>query len=369
MSVRIASVELYEYELRYAHGAYVMSDGRSVDALPSTLVRVIADDGREGWGEACPLGSRYLPSFTGGLRAALAELAPAVIGADPRAIGNVRARMDAVLRGQPAAKSPIDIACWDLLGQASGLPVSMLLGGVRSPEFPLYVAVPLDAPAAMAEHAAARRAEGIHRLQLKLGGDPCEDARRTRAVLEAITDEDLVIADANGAWRRADAIAAARLLDDCDRVLLEQPCETLESCLAVRRRTTLPMVLDEAIVDVPALVAAVQADAMEAVNIKLGRVGGLSPARAMRDLAVSLGLRVTIEDTWGGDVTTAAVSHLAASTEPDAILTVSFMNDWTLDHVCGGEPRSRDGRGAAPTLPGVGVTVDRGALSGPFLEA
>ena len=128
------------------------------------------------------------------------------------------------------------------------------------------------------------------------------------------------------------------------------------------------MVLDEPIVDIPSLTSAARAGAMEAVNIKLGRVGGLTPARIMRDIATRLGLRVTIEDAWGGDLTTAAVSHLAASTEPDAILTVSFMNDWTLDHVCGYSPRSRNGRGAAPDGPGLGVAVDQGELGAPLLQ-
>lgn len=369
MSLRIVAGEIYGYELRYAHGAYVMSDERTVDVLPSTLVRLIADDGSEGWGEACPLGARYLPSFVGGVREALAELLPALVDADPRNLGAIRARMDAMLRGQPAAKSAIDVACWDLLGKGAGLPVATLLGGVRARDFPLYVAIPLDTPEAMAEHATSQLAGGIHRLQLKLGGDPREDVMRTRAVLEATDNESLVIADANGAWRRVDAVAAARLLDGCDRLLLEQPCETVEACLAVRRHTSLPMVLDEPIVDLSALVNAAHAGAMEAINIKLGRVGGLTPARIMRDAAAGLGLRMTIEDTWGGDVTTAAVSHLAASTEPDAILTVSFMNDWNLDHVCGYAPRSANGRGAAPDSPGLGVTVDRGELGAPLAQA
>ena len=94
-------------------------------------------------------------------------------------------------------------------------------------------------------------------------------------------------------------------------MLFEQPCPTLEECLVVRERTTLPMVLDEVITDVQALIRAY--GAMEAINLKIGRVGGLTKARLIRDLGTELGLRFTIEDSWGGDVTTAAVSHLAAS--------------------------------------------------------
>ena len=231
--------------------------------------------------------------------------------------------MDGALRGHAYAKSALDIACWDLLGQALGVPVSTLLGGVRSPDFPLYVAIPLGPAEAMVQHVRDRRAEGVRHFQLKLGADPREDAARVRAVLEE--DLDVVVADANGGWRLQDAVIAARALEGLDRVLFEQPCPTLEECLVVRERTALPMVLDEVITDVQTLIRAY--GAMEAINLKIGRVG-LTKARMIRDLGTELGLRFTIEDSWGGDVTTAAVSHLAASTKPDNLLMASFMNDW-----------------------------------------
>jgi L-alanine-DL-glutamate epimerase-like enolase superfamily enzyme len=101
---------------------------------------------------------------------------------------------------------------------------------------------------------------------------------------------------------------------------------------------------------------------MDGVNLKIGRVGGLTNAKLIRDLGQQLGIRFTIEDSWGGDLTTAAVSHLAASTKPDALLMASFMNDWTLDHIAGYAPRSSHGRGAAPTGPGLGIEVDAECL-------
>ena len=353
---------MFGYELHYAHGEYVMSGGRTITSLPSTVVRIEAD-GVVGWGETCPLGSTYLESFAGGARAALRELAPALIGVE---LGSVWEAMDGALRGHAYAKAAVDIACWDVLGRSLGVPVSTLLGGVRAPDFPLYVAIPLGPVSEMVAHVRAERERGIRRFQLKLGADPREDAERVRAVLAETADDELVIADANGGWRLADAVVAARALEGLDRVLFEQPCPTLEECLIVRERTTLPMVLDEVITDVRALIRAY--GAMEGVNLKLGRVGGLTPARLIRDLGVELGLRFTIEDSWGGDLTTAAVAHLAATTSPDALLMASFMNDWTLDHVAGYEPRSRGGRGSAPTGPGLGVDVDAEALGEPLFS-
>lgn len=364
--MRIARVEVYGYNLTYVHGEYVMSGGRSIETLPSTLVRLLSDDGLEGWGETCPLGPAYLPAFGGGAPAALAELGPFLPGLDPRELAVVHEAMDLALMGHGYVKSAVDVACWDLVGRAAGLPVAMLLGGVRQESFPLYVAIPLGPANEMAAHVTRLKGQGVCHFQLKVGADPYEDAARVRAVVDATDDSDRVIADANGGWRVQDAVVAARLLDGLPRIYLEQPCPTLTECLHVRRHTTLPMVLDEVIVDVESLLAAHAAGGMEAINVKIAKVGGLTRARLLRDLCEEIGLRTTIEDTWGGDVVTAAVSHLAASTSAETLFTVSFMNDWTNEHVAGHQPRSQNGVGSVPARPGLGIEVDPELLGEPL---
>jgi L-alanine-DL-glutamate epimerase-like enolase superfamily enzyme len=366
--MKIARVEIFGYDLHYVHGSYVMSGGRGVTALPSTAVRVCTDDGLTGWGEVCPLGATYLPAFAEGARAALRELAPAVLGVDPANLGRVHDVMDATLRGHAYAKSPIDVACWDLLGKFTGCSVATLLGGRRQSRYPLYIAVPLGPAEEMAAYVRARRAEGIHRFQLKIGADPYVDLDRVTRVLEATDDADVVVADANGGWTLQDAVVAARLFTPLPRLHLEQPCATLEECLHVRQHTTLPMILDEVITDVPSFLRAASAGGMEAINLKISRVGGLFRARVLRDLADALGIRVTVEDMWGGDIVTAATSHLAGSTRPEVLFTTSFMNDWVHEHVAGHHPRSRAGWGTTPDGPGLGIEVDVGALGAPLFS-
>ncbi|MDR7543582.1 MAG: mandelate racemase/muconate lactonizing enzyme family protein [Armatimonadota bacterium] len=368
-TMRVTRIEVYGYDLHYIGVEYVMSGGRAVRALPSTVVRIMTDQGIDGWGETCPLGQTYLPAFAEGARAALRELAPALIGTDPRNLAMVWERLDRTLRGHLYAKSPLDVACWDLLGRATGQPLATLLGGRRQERYPLYVAIPLGSADEMAAHVLAQRAAGIHRFQLKIGADPREDAARVRHVVEVTDADDVVIADANGGWRVQDAITAARLLEPLERVYLEQPCPTLEECAAVRRTTTLPMICDEIVTDTPSLLAAVQQAGASGVNLKISRVGGLSAARIIRDVCEALGTSLTIEDTWGGDLTTAAVSHLAATVRPELLFTVSFMNDWTREHIAGYQPRSRDGWGAPPSGSGLGVEVDVEALGRPLFIA
>jgi L-alanine-DL-glutamate epimerase-like enolase superfamily enzyme len=272
-----------------------------------------------------------------------------------------------LLLGQQAAKSPIDIACWDILGKAAGMPVAQLLGGVLQQDFPLYEAIPLGAPEEMARFAASRQADGVNAFQVKVGNEPRQDVARTRTVLDAVEPETALVADANGGWDLARAQIAMREMQGMP-VFVEQPCRALQDCAIVQRASSLPLSLDESVTAAGDLHRAKYEAGACAVNIKLSRVGGLSRAAAMRDHACELAMRVSLEDTWGGDLTTAAVSHLAASTPPEHLLLVSFMNDWTNEHLAGYLPRSGGGRGSAPSGAGLGVEVDLSQLDEPLFS-
>jgi L-alanine-DL-glutamate epimerase-like enolase superfamily enzyme len=228
------------------------------------------------------------------------------------------------------------------------------------------VAVPLGSPEATGARVAEAWAQGVRRFQLKVGGDPRADVASVRAALEVTGDEGVVVADANGGWSLQDALIAVRLLEPLP-VYLEQPCRSLLECVHVRRATSLPLILDEIVTDATTLIAAVREAGAGTVNLKVGKVGGLTRAKLLRDLAQSLGVALTIEDTWGGDVATAAVSHLAASTRPDALFSVSFLNDAVAEHIAGFQPRAQGGHGSAPDGPGLGIDVDAAALGAPVM--
>lgn len=363
--MRIAAIDVFGHDLTYVHGDFTLSGARTAAVERSTLVRVTTDAGLEGWGEACPLSGTYLPSFAGGVRAALEELAPALVGADPRNLAEVNARMDATLLGQPAAKSALDVACWDLLGRATGTPVCTLLGGQVHERLPMYAAVPLGSLEETAAHVGRAQARGIHRFQLKVGSDPRVDAATVASVVELAGADGVVVADANGGWSLQDALRAVALMEALP-VYVEQPCWTLAECVHVRRATALPMIYDEVVVDAPSLIAAVREGGGGGVNVKIGKAGGLTRARVLRDVAQALGGTLTIEDTWGGDVAAAAIAHLAASTA--SLFSVSLVNDAVAEHVAGGEPRVVDGAGTVPSGPGLGVDVDASALGAPLFS-
>ena len=317
--MRIERIEAWQVLLPLHEGGYSWADGKSVTVFDSTVVAVHTDQGVTGWGEVCPLGPAYLPAYANGVRTGIAELAPALIGLDPRELGVLDQRMDQALKGHPYVKSAIDIACWDILGKVAGQPVCTLLGGRFGDDFALYRAISQDTPERMAERVAGYRAEGYRKFQLKVGGEPLADIARIRAVAQRLEPGDVLIADANTGWTMHEAARVVDAVRDVD-VHIEQPCPTYEACLTIRRRTAKPFILDELMDSLP-MVARGHADgAMDAINLKISKVGGLTRAREIRDFCVAMGIAMTIEDSWGGDIVTAAIAHLAHSTPPDLLL-------------------------------------------------
>src|ERR1700712_3154464 len=265
--MKITRIAAYRVDLPLNEGSYRWSGGKSVDVFDSTIVRVETDTGIVGHGEVCPLGPFYLPAYAEGVRAGIAELGPHLLGEDPTELGRLNRTMDAALKGHPYVKSGIDIACWDILGQVAGVPVCTLLGGRYGEDFVLYRAISQQSPEAMAANVAGYRAEGYRKFQLKVGGDPDTDIARIKAVAAVLEPGDRLVADANTGWLMHEAARVVRAVRDVD-VYIEQPCLSFEECLAIRRRTDHPFVLDETIDDVGALLRGHAEGAMDVVNLK-----------------------------------------------------------------------------------------------------
>lgn len=363
--MRITKITAWRVDLPLREGSYKWSGGKSVAVFDSTLVRVDTDAGLSGWGESCPLGAAYLPSYPAGVRTGIAELAPHLLGEDPRALERLNRQMDAALKGHPYVKSAIDVACWDIAAQAAAVPVCTLLGGRFGEDVALYRAISQEGPAEMARSVAAYRTEGYRRFQLKVGGDPDVDVERIRAVSAVLKPGDRLVADANTGWLPHQAARVVAAVRDVD-VYIEQPCLSFEECLSVRRRTLLPFILDETIDGIGALLRASAEDAMDVVNLKISKLGGLTRARQLRDLCVSLGIALTIEDTWGSDVATAAIAHLAQSTPPEFLFSTTDFNSYVTLTTADGAPRRREGRMSASDRPGLGIAVRE--LGTPLLE-
>jgi L-alanine-DL-glutamate epimerase-like enolase superfamily enzyme len=365
--MRITRIRAYQVSLPLHEGSYKWSGGKSVSVFDSTVVEVETDAGVVGYGEVCPLGPFYLPAYASGVRAGIRELGPHLIGENPLEVQKLNRRMDAALKGHPYVKSGIDMACWDILGKVTGQPVCTLLGGRYGDDFGLYRAISQEASEAMAARVAGYRAEGYRRFQLKVGGDPAEDIDRIHAVAARLQRGDRLIADANTGWLMHDALRVVRAVRDVD-VYIEQPCLSYEECLTVRRHTDHPFVLDEVIDSVDVLLRAHADRAMDVVNLKISKFGGLTKVKQARDLCVSLGVAMTLEDSWGGDIVTAAIAHLAHSTPPEFQFTATDFNSYVTVSIAEGAPQRVHGRMAASGKAGLGITPRMDVLGKPVLE-
>jgi len=365
--MKITAISIFQVDLPLHEGRYAWSGGKAVEVFDSTVVRIETDSGTVGHGEVCPLGPAYLPSYAAGARAGLTQLAPALIGVDPCQLGVVNQVMDRTLKGHPYVKSALDMACWDILGQTCRQPVCHLLGGRYGEAVPLYRAISQDTPEAMAASVARYRAEGYRKFQLKVGASVADDIRRIEAAAAELESGDVLIADANTGWLPHQARRVVRGVAGLD-VYIEQPCQQYQACLTVRRECSHPFVLDESIQGLESLLRAYGDGAMDAVNLKISKLGGITKTRQLRDLCVALGIAVTIEDSWGGDIVTAAIAHLAHSTPPDLLFTTTDFNSYVTVSIAEGAPQRHEGTMAASTSPGLGITPRSDVLADPIFQ-
>ena len=365
--MKITRICAYQVDLPLVEGRYNWSGGKFVAVFDSTVVAIHTDSGLTGYGEVCPLGPFYLPAYAAGARAGILELAPDLLGEDPTQISKLNRRMDALLLGHPYVKSALDMACWDLLGKAAGQPVCVLLGGRYQDSVGLYRAISQETPEVMASRVGEYRAEGYRRFQLKVGDEPHRDIARIRAAAAELGPGDRLIADANTGWLMHDAMRVIQAVSDLD-VYIEQPCRSYEECLSVRRHCRHPFVLDESVDSLEMLLRGHADGAMDVVNLKISKLGGLTKARQARDLCASLGIAMTLEDSWGGDIVTAAISHLAVSTPPELLFTTTDFNSYLTVSTAEGAPRRVEGRMSASTAAGLGVTPNWDVLGSPVID-
>ena len=343
----------------------MLSGGRVDEGFDSLLVRLTVHTGSRvvhGWGEMSPLGSMYDPAFAAGARAAAPLLAAALLGTPVAAVART---LDETLKGHPYAKSAFDMAAWDALGRIADLPLYELFGGADGEGTTLYRSIGRASPEQMAAVALDYRERGYRRLQVKVGGDPSADLAGLRAVAAAVPDAQLYC-DANGGWSTGDARRFLAATTDVTYVL-EQPCATLRECLLLRPHAAQPMVLDESITTVADVLEAA-AVGIDGITVKIARVGGVTASRIIRDTAVALGMQVTVEDTGGADIDTAAMAHLSISTPAAQRAHTVDFHHWVTVSNGTGLPPTDGGLLRPPTGPGLGIDVDPSEFDPPILD-
>ncbi len=362
--MKITRIRLYKTDLPYVDASYGWGAGNSISVAKASIVVIDTDAGLQGCGEFTPCGENYMVAHSEGVEAFARLAAAHLLGEDPRQVAHMERLMDHIVQGHGYAKAPFDAAFWDILGQATDQPVWMLMGGKLTDGAPMYRVAPQrprdETIAEMERH----RAAGYRQFQIKVGADWASDIDRIRATVPLLKPGEKAMADANQGWRVDNAIRVARATADLD-FILEQPCRTYEECQQVRRVATQPMKLDECITGLQAAQRVVTDRGAEICCLKISNLGGLSKARRVRDFLVENRIPVVAEDTWGGEITSAALAHFAASTPEEYLINSTDLMNYNTRSTGIGGPTTRDGKLYATDTPGLGATPDFESLGAP----
>lgn len=363
--MKIAAITVFQVNLPLEH-PYWLSGGRlKFECLDATLVKIDTDAGITGWGEGTPWGHTYVPAHGPGIRAGIETMAPFILGLDPRRVLDVERAMDLSLPGHLYAKSPIDMACWDIAGQAAGLPIADLMGGGSRTPRPIASSVGAKTLEETREVMNRYRARGYIAHSVKIGGNVDRDIARIRDVEAHRDANEIILYDVNRGWTRAQALQVMRATEALN-VTFEQPCETLDDIAAIATKHAAPVSVDEALVTLQDATRIARDGLAEVFGIKLNRVGGLTKAARMRDIALAHGIDMFVMATGGSVLADTEALHLAA-TIPDAnCRAVWACQDMITVDIAGGRgPRNTAGHLHLPETPGLGVHPDEQALGDP----
>ncbi|MEY9325620.1 mandelate racemase/muconate lactonizing enzyme family protein [Sinorhizobium fredii] len=353
--LKIERIDVFQVDLPYSGGVYRLSGGREYRSFDATIVRITTQTGLEGWGESTPFGSTYIASHALGVRSGIAEIAPHLIGLDPRRVDRINDAMDGALVGHLHAKTALDVACWDVFGKSVGLPVCELLGGRTDVKMPVISSIYMGEPEDMRKRVAEHRAMGYIGHSVKIGGEPAVDAARIAAALADKQPGEFFIVDANGGMTVETALRMLRLLPHGLDFVLEAPCATWRECVSLRRRTDVPIIFDELATDDASIVQLVAEDAAEGIGLKISKNGGLTRGRRHRDICVAAGYTVSVQETTGSDIAFAAIVHLGQTVPERYLRCVLESRDIVSLKTADGPFDVIEGRVVAPDTPGLGV--------------
>lgn len=256
----------------------------------SCLVEIETDEGITGYGEGSP-GPLITGENLDGTVASIHVLKDKLIGMDPRDIEAVYTVMNRSVAYAGTAKAAIDIACHDIIGKACGLPLYKVLGGLSS-EIETDMTVGIDEPAVMAAKAKAHAEAGFRVIKTKVGTDIEADLSRVKAIREAVGSEVKIRLDANQGWHAKEAVKLLDRLNEYDIELVEQPVPRydFEGLKYVTSHSSVPVMADESCWDAKDALKLVSEHAVDFINIKLMKCGGLYEAKKIVNIAEAAGV-------------------------------------------------------------------------------
>ena len=357
--MKLSKITLYPLRMPLV-SHFETSFGRIYDR-ECVLVK-IESEGLVGWGECvADHDPGYSYETTGTVMHILKDFAlPRLVGQDVRNAADFQRRVDAI-RGHNLAKAGVEMALWDLLGKRDGKSLKQMLGGVRD-SVEVGVSVGLqDTTEDLVRVVEAYIGQGYRRIKIKI--KPGRDVSEAHAVRKANPNIKLQV-DANSAYSLETAVAL-KPLDDLDLLLIEQPLfeDDIWDHRLFQKQLRTPICLDESIISPRHARYAIEMEACRIINIKPGRVGGLSQALEIHDLCKKVGMPVWcggMLETGIGRASNLAVASLAGFSLPGDISASNryYTRDVTHERF----KLNADSTITVPTSDGLGVTVDEDAV-------
>lgn len=324
--------------------------------MQTCIIKITTDEGITGYGEAAPF-----PYVTGdNLDSVISvgkEMRESLIGLDPRAIGAIHRVMDAMYAGNGPIKAGIDIACYDIASRAAGVPLYKYLGG-DDPRLHSDVTIGIDEPSAMAKAALGWVGKGFEIIKVKLGEDIAVDAERIRAIRKAVGNDIRIRVDANQGWSVKDTIRISRILGELGVDLIEQPvpAHDIDGLAEITRSTDLLIAADESCHSIYDAAAIASKRAVDVVNIKLMKCGGIYNAIRIAAICEGAGLSCMIGCMGESTLGNLAGMHLAAAVDTIKEVDLDAVYILKQEDVYGGYDH-RGGRVKLWDTPGIGCVV------------
>jgi len=328
------------------------------------LVRMKDDQGRIGWGECTTFHSVYGYDQKSLYDVLTAYLIPAVKGYDPRNMEILHQRMDMAIPFNLMAKCGIDLAAYDLVGQADGVPVHSLAGGKKTDRIPVTAAVGIDSPrqtAAMAEQFVSK---GFNTIKIKIGLTPGKDPERVRIVRKALGDEIKLRVDANQGYDRITALKVLEQMESIALEWIEQPLPDwdIEGLAMLADHLETPIALDESVYTVHDAHRAIAAGAADVINIKVPKCGGIYRSQKIAALCEENNVPCFLGGCLETSPGAAAQAHFYLSTAN--VVSAAEMDPWCyMDDIVTNPLEMENGWVKAPNGPGLGVSVDEAKVA------
>lgn len=312
--MKITSITLYGLRLPLIRPFIVAYE--TYEDMPTILIKMETDAGITGYGEATPDQHVTGETWEGAYSLLKHQLAPLVIGENPFQIERIHEKMAETVYGSPAAKAAIDIACYDIMGKATGQPVYNLLGGRYHEILPVPYVVSILEPAVMAQEALQAVRQGYSSIKIKVGSNPILDVERIHAVRKAIGKTVQLRVDANQGWKnRAVTMWVLEQVKECGIDWIEQPviADDLTALAEIRRQSVIPIMADEGVHGDREMRETIVKQAADKLNIKLMKCGGIYPALKLVAQAEMAGIECQLGSMVESAVATAAGAHLSAA--------------------------------------------------------